>query len=110
MFDTATAKRIVRGFNATYHDVWQDSQGQKMLACSSRRREHLGVAVNLAALDRFRYEGGQFVGLMNMYFKEIVPIADLDRIKRWEGDDFMVVRPGDVGIEVAVQDDMPCPF
>ncbi|MCB1522031.1 MAG: hypothetical protein KDJ37_15875 [Hyphomicrobiaceae bacterium] len=109
-FDKASAKRIIRGYHGSYHEVWQDAHGQKMLSCRTRRSNHLGVAVNFAALNHFRKEGGQFVGLMNAHFKVVVPIAQLDGIRPWDGDDFIVIRPGDLGLEVAVEDNEPCPY
>lgn len=81
-----------------------------MLACATRRSEYQGVSVNLAALDHFRQEDGDFVGLMNSHFKAVVPIAKLDSIRRYEGEDFIVVRPADIGLEVAVEDTTPCGF
>lgn len=108
-FTPAGAKRIVRGYQGTFHDVWQDPQGRKMLACASRR-DRSGVAVNWTALLRFREEGGQFVGLMNQHFKVVVPVETLDHLRPWGGGDFIVVRPTDIGLGDAVPDDVPCPF
>jgi hypothetical protein len=109
-FDKTTAKRIVQRYHGSFHEVWRDLQGHKMLGCASRRSDYPGVSVNLAALDQFREEGGKFVGLKNVHFSIIVPIEKLDSIRRWDGDDFIVVRPSDIGLEVAVEDTTPCAF
>lgn len=109
-FDKTNAKRIIRGYAGSYHEVWQDPQGHKALTCVSRRSEHPGVAVNLAALGRFREEGGRFVGVKNPHFSAIVSIEMLDGIRRWDGDDFIVVRPTDIGLAVAAEDNAPYPF
>ena len=105
-FDKTSARRVSRGYHGSPHDVWRDSTGRKMLACHSRRGP--GVAINLAAIEQFRSENGDFVGLQNPDFKVVVPLSQLDGIEPYSGCDYIVVRGSDVG--VIVTDNAPCPF
>lgn len=105
-FDSNSAKRISRGYHGSYHDLWRDGNGRTMLSCTSNRGP--GVAINFATLQHFRNENGNFVGLKNPDFKVVVPVGQLEGIEPYSGNDYIVVRGGDVGIEVA--DNTPCPF
>jgi hypothetical protein len=105
-FDKNSAVRVSRGYRGSYHDLWRDGNGRTMLGCTSSRGP--GVAVNFAALERFRQENGNFIGLKNPDFSVVVSVSMLDGFEPLTGNDYIIVRGSDVGVHVA--DNVPFPF
>lgn len=106
MFNVEGARRISRGYHGSYHELWRDPDGQLLLGCKSKRTP--GVAINWAALQQFRREGGSHVGLRNPDFNVVIELTKLDHIKPSGSDDYIVVRPSDIGLEEP--DSAPCGF
>lgn len=67
------------------------------------------MPINWAALKHFRESGGEFVGVKNPDFKAVVPISKIDGIEPYGSNDYIVIRPGDVGVEVEAKFE-PVPF
>lgn len=105
-FTIDQAKRINRRYNDERHELWRDKDGQLMLGCTSPN--HDGVAINWPSFQRFKEEGGQFVGLRSRVLNLVVSIGQLPDKQPRPGDEFIVITPGDVGVEP--DDDTPCGY
>lgn len=101
MFNLEKARLLASGYRGSPHKVFEDIDGRRMLFCESRRTP--GVAVNWPALQHFRESGGEFIGLKNPDFKIVVPLSKIASITPYGSDEFIIVRPGDVDVEVEVK-------
>lgn len=69
------------------------------------------MSINWTALKHFRESGGEFVGLKNPDFKIVVPLSEIASITPYGSNDYIIIRPGDVGVEVEVKANFePIPF
>lgn len=106
-FDMDNARLVARGYKGSPHKVYEDLNGRRLLLCETQRVP--GVSINWPALKHFRESGGEFVGVKNPDFKAVVPLSKIAGIEPYGSNDYIVIRPGDVGVEVAARYE-PIPF